>query len=157
MRVFLADDPPPFQATFRFERALVWEQFVAAADALDELEASSPDGAAPRLQGLAGRSASGARAPACDRDRSNPPHCAECSIEFRRQRGLWRRADLDAWLAANALDAARFERLLCREAALNAEAASRNTTLPFAMLDHLRLTGRFSDLLRDGQDQSRRL
>ena len=33
MRTFLADDPPPFQATFRFERALVWEQFVAAADA----------------------------------------------------------------------------------------------------------------------------
>ena len=40
MRVFLADDPPPFQATFRFERALVWEQFVAAADAPDDLEAS---------------------------------------------------------------------------------------------------------------------
>jgi hypothetical protein len=147
MQVFLADDPPPFQAMFRFERALVWEQFVAAADPLDELEADVLTEL--RLDCRAWREVRRAALGRLHGPRPVEPAALRKVLdEFRRERGLWRRADLDAWLAANALDAARFERLLCREAALNAEAAGRNTTLPFAMLDRLRLTGRFSDLLR---------
>ena len=46
------------------------------------------------------------------------------------------------------LDATALERLLCREATLDAEAVSCRSTLPFAMLDHLRLSGRFSVLLQ---------
>ena len=147
MRTFLADDPPPFQATFRFERALVWEQFVAAADAPNDLEASVLTEL--RLDCEAWRDVQRAALGRLHAPRQVDPTAQRRVLErFRRQRGLWRRADLDAWLTANALDAAALERLLRREATLDAEAASCKSTLPFAMLDHLRLTGRFSVLLQ---------
>ena len=148
MRVFLAEDPPPFQAAFRFERALVWEQFVAAADAPDDIEASVL--AELRLDFKAWRDVQRAALGRLHASQPVDPAAQRRVLDrFRRQRGLWRRADLDAWLTANALDATRLERLLCREAALEAEAASRAATLRFAMLDHLRLSGRFSELLHE--------
>ena len=146
MQVFLAEDPPPFQAAFRFERALVWEQFVAAADAPDDIEASVL--AELRLACKAWQDVQRAALGRLHAPRPVDPAAQRRVLDrFRRQRGLWRRADLDAWLTANALDAARLERLLCREATLDAETAGRAATLGFAMLDHLRLTGRFSELL----------
>ena len=147
MRTLLADDPAPFQATFRFERALVWEQFVATADSPNDLEASVLTEL--RLDCEAWRDVQRAALGRLHAPRQVDPTVQRRVLErFRRQRGLWRRADLDAWLTANALDAAALERLLRREATLDAEAASCKSTLPLAMLDHLRLSGGFIVLLQ---------
>jgi len=147
MARMLAEDPPPFEPQFHFERALVWQSFVAEADApddaesrvLDELRLDPEAWHATRLAAL-GRlhAARPAGVPAERRQMER----------FRRRRGLWRRADLDAWLAANALDAPRLERLLRHEAALHDAAAKSGPALDAAMLDHLRLNGRFAELLR---------
>ena len=123
----------------------MWEQFVAAADAPNDLEVSVLTEL--RLDCEAWRDVQRAALGRLHAPRQVDPAAQRRVLErFRRQRGLWRRADLDAWLTANALDAAALERLLRREATLDAEAASCKSTLQSAMLDHLRLTGRFSVL-----------
>jgi hypothetical protein len=148
MRNFLAGDPSPFQAAFRFERALVWEQFVADADSPDSTGASVL--AELRLDPKAWQDVQRAALGRLHAPRRVDPTAQRRQVErFREQRGLWRRADLDAWLVANALDTSRLERLLCKEAMLEAEAARRGSELQSAMIDHLRLTGRFAGLLRD--------
>ena len=105
----LANDPPPFRAPFRFERALVWEQFVRAAAApdgedalvLEELRLDPP----ARL--AAERAALGRLVAPAD-----PADMAATLDRFRTRQALWSRADLDAWLQRNALDVAGLERLL---------------------------------------------
>jgi hypothetical protein len=150
MASFLAEDPPPFQPAFRFERALVWEQFVADTDVPDGIEVQVL--AELRLNCKAWRDVQRAALGRLHPLRRVDPVLQREQLErFRQQRGLWRRAELDAWLAENALDAARLERLLCHEATLDTEAASRGTPLQSAMLDHLRLTDRFADLRRTVQ------
>ena len=142
--LLLASDPPPFQAPFRFERALVWERFVRAAaapDAADDLVLQELllDPAA-RL--AAERAALGRMAAPIE-----PPDIAATLDRFRARQGLWSRADLDAWMRRNALDAAALERMLQREAALDAAAQQGGPELQAAMLEHLRLAGQFSGLL----------
>ena len=140
----LARDPPPFQAPFRFERALVWEQFVRAASAPDEadtlvLEELLLD---PPARLAAERAALGRMAAPIA-----PPDIAATLDRFRARQGLWSRADLDAWMQRNALDTAALERILQREAALDEAARQGGPELHAAMLEHLRLTGQFSKLL----------
>jgi hypothetical protein len=147
MRDLLAEDPPPLQPSFRFERALVWEQFVAEEDAPHGAEASVL--AELRLDPVAWRAAQRAALGRLRAPQPADPAVMRRQLErFRRERGLWRRTELDAWLAANALDAAGLERLLRLEASLDSAAISRGATLQAAMLDHLRLTGGFAVLLR---------
>jgi len=144
MARLLENDPRPFRASFRFERALVWEQFVRAAappdaaDALvlEELRLDPPARLAAERAAL-GRMV----APA------EPADMAATLDRFRARQALWSRAELDAWLQRNALDAAGLERLLRREAALDAAAQQPGPELHAAMLEHLRLTGQFSKLL----------
>jgi len=64
---------------------------------------------------------------------------------FRAERGLARRADLDAWLADNAMTEADLSRLLREEAAL---AGGLSDVPPAAIADHLRLAGAYAPLLR---------
>jgi len=66
---------------------------------------------------------------------------------FRKRQALWSRAEVDGWLQRNALDAAGLERLLRREAALDAAAQRGGPELCASVLEHLRLTGQFSKLL----------
>jgi hypothetical protein len=144
MASLLENDPPPFRAPFRFERALVWEQFVRVAAPPDATDALVLDELRldPSARLAAERAALGRMvAPA------EPVDMAATLDRFRVRQGLWSRADLDAWLQRNALDAAGFERLLRREAALDAAAQQGGPDLHIAMLEHLRLTGQFSKLL----------
>ena len=144
MASLLENDPPPFRAPFRFERALVWEQFVRAAATpdpadtlvLEELRLDPPAWLAAE-RAVLGRMV----APA------EPADMAATLDRFRTRQALWSRTDLDAWLQRNALDATGLERLLRREATLDAAAQQGGPDLHIAMLEHLRLTGQFSKLL----------
>jgi len=140
----LARDPPPFRASFRFERALVWKQFVRATTipdeagdlVLQELRLNPP----ARL--AAERAALGRMMAPIE-----PPDLPAALDRFRARQGLWSRADLDAWMQRNALDTAALEQLLGREAALDAASQQREPALQAAMLEHLRLAGQFAPLL----------
>ena len=140
----LANDPPPFQPSFRFERALVWEQFVRAAVApnatdalvLEELRLDPPARLAAERAAL-GRTL----API------EPADIAATLDRFRARQSLWSRADLDAWLQRNALDTVGLERLLQREAALDTASHQGGEDLQAAVLEHLRLAGQFAPLL----------
>lgn len=152
MREMLGANPAPFQATFRFERALVWEQFVAEADALDDTEALVLEELRldPEEWQQVRRVVLGRLGPLQAADPTAERRQAE---QFRRQRGLWRRAQLDEWLRANALDLTRLERLLRKEAALNQAATQAGPALYLDMIEHLRLTGRFAELLRNAKNK----
>ncbi|MBV9248870.1 MAG: hypothetical protein JO227_06445 [Acetobacteraceae bacterium] len=141
---FAATNPVPFRPSFRFERALVWEQFVAGADAptAEEYAALEELRLDPRAwraceRAVLGRLQAPAESVALDREFER----------FRVRGGLWRRADLDGWMQANALDAAGLERLLRQEAALDKAGERQDAALAMAMADHLRLEGQFAALL----------
>lgn len=153
-----ADAPPP--PVFRMEHALVWERFVAAegsaaaaapegkeeAMVLDEL------GLDPAAWGAAARAAAG-RLALLERDGAAPPDDAAdppaAALDgFRRARGLTTRAALEDWLAANGETAPGLARLLREEAALDRAAQTLpRTRLRRAVLDGLRLSGRYAPLL----------
>lgn len=140
--------PPPF----RMERALVWERFVAA------YRDESPQGTAV-LARLAqdeaawratARDALG-RAAVLDAAANAKLGDARAALDrFRRERGLLRRADIDAWLDANGIAAPELERLLREEAVLDAAVGRAGDGLCGAMLDLLRLSGRYAELAVEG-------
>jgi hypothetical protein len=142
----------PFVPDFVMQQPLFWRRFVAAeADALDPSERRVLDRLRrdPDAWQACARAAIG-RLPARDRPEAapeTPPHRALGRL--RRERGLWRRDDLVAWMEANALDEAGLARLLRREDELDGMAAEETPELLRAMIDHLRLTGAFPALLRD--------
>jgi hypothetical protein len=135
---------PSFHPTFHFERALVWEKFVHTTptpsdDEAMVLEELRLDPAAYRVSARAvlGRLVM-------------PDATADPTVAletFRGRLGLWRRADLDAWIEQNVLDMAGLERLLRREAALDAAHSDAGSDLETAMLEHLRLSGAFPPLI----------
>jgi hypothetical protein len=156
MAALLATAPPRFAAEFVMQRPLFWRSFVAQCDA-DETDALDP--AAQRvLERLrrdpdawhaCARAALGRLPPASEgtAEAEVPPHLA--LDKLRRKRGLWRRSDLLAWMAANGLDEAELERLLLREDELDRAAAAAPAGLLRAMADHLRLSGAFAAILCD--------
>jgi hypothetical protein len=138
-----SDWPGPFVPAFRMERTLDWEKFETrltraeteagpdVALVLDELRLD-PDAWRACL-----RTVPGQRAPD-----DQEMDLADELDRFRRSHGLFRRADLDSWLKANALDEAGLIRLLRAEARLSAM-----TDPPVQdMADFLRLSGRFATL-----------
>jgi hypothetical protein len=70
----------------------------------------------------------------------------QAMTRFRSERGLFARADLDDWLAANAMDEVGFERLLIDEARLDALRESMGRATGRAIADELRRTGEFAEL-----------
>ncbi len=140
----LATDPPAFQPQFRFERALVWEQFVRAVAVLtvDEelvLEELRLD---LRAHQAAERAVLGrTMAPVA------PADITATLDGFRTRLGLLRRSELDDWMRDNALDVAGLERLLHREVAVEAAGRQGGATLAAALIEHLRLAGQFAPLL----------
>jgi hypothetical protein len=158
MAALLDTAPARFAADFVMQQPLFWRRFVAQCDA-DDTDALDP--AARRVLEQLRRDPGAWHA--CVRavlgrlpppsggtlvEAELPPHRA--LDRLRRERGLWRRTDLLAWMAANALDEAGLERLLLREAELDrAAAAEAPAGLLLAMADHLRLNGAFAALLQD--------
>jgi hypothetical protein len=156
MSVFLATSPAPFAADFVMQQPVFWRRFVSRCDA-DETAAldpaawrvleklrRDPDAWRACARAALGRGpspATGAIVPA------ETPHRA--LDRFRRERGLWRRSDLLAWMEANALDEAGLERLLRREDELDRVVAEAPPWLVRAMADHLRLSGAFSGIPGD--------
>jgi hypothetical protein len=147
--------PPRCVPGFAFARALVWERFVATEPAatlgedarlvLEELRLRPQEWRRALLAGL-GRLRALGEAPAA------APQAVRRELDaLRRREGLARRADLDGWMEANALDAAGLERLLTGQAALQSELAAPPPGLMEAMLDELRLAGRFALLLARGR------
>jgi hypothetical protein len=158
MAAFLATPPAPFAAGFVMQLPLFWQRFVARseaaeADALDPAASAAlarlrrdPDAWHACVRAVLGRLPPIA---AADGEADALPHRA--LDRLRRARGLWRRSDLVAWMAANALDEAGLEQLLRREEALDAAAETDAPPgLLRAMADHLRLSGGFDTLARVG-------
>lgn len=148
LQAMLVAPPTPFTAGFTLQEPLFWRRFVAACDedTLDPVEERALD----RLRD------DPARWHACLRavlGRLPPASVAASDVHaalgrLRQERGLWRRDDLVAWMALNALDEAGLEALLRREDALDRSAADPPAGVKRAMVDHLRLTGAFAALLR---------
>ena len=155
MQVFLADDPPPFQAMFRFERALVWEQFVAAADPLDELEADVLTEL--RLDCRAWREVRRAALGRLHGPRPVEPAALRKVLDAvpSRARPVAPRRPRRVAGGKRARRRAVRAAAVPAEAALDAEAAGRSTRRSGSRCSiSLRLTGRFSDLLRAVPDQA---
>jgi hypothetical protein len=156
----LATSPPPprFAAEFVMQQPLFWRRFVAECDA-DEADALDPAARRvlerlrrdPDAWHACARAALGRLPPTAGGTMAAaevPPHRA--LDRLRRERGLWRRSDLLAWMAANGLDEAGLERLLLREDELDRlVAAEAPAGLLRAMADHLRLSGGFAAILRE--------
>jgi len=151
----LRTGPPACVAGFAFERALVWERFVAAEPAvpldddarlvLEELRLRPEQWRRALLAGL-GRLRALGEAPAA------APEAVRRELDALRWRdSLARRADLDHWMDDNAVDADGLERLLAEQAALQAELQHPPPGLMAAVADELRLAGRFAELLARGR------
>ena len=158
MAALLANEPERFAADFVMQQPLFWRRFVAQCDA-DDADALDPAARRvlerlrrdPDAWHACARAVIGRLPPASGGtmvEAEMPPHRA--LDKLRRKRGLWRRSDLLAWMAANALDEAGLERLLLREDQLDrAVAAEAPAGLLQAIADHLRLSGTFAAILRD--------
>ncbi len=65
---------------------------------------------------------------------------------LREQFGLYARADLDRWMAANDLDASALEALIDEEAAVEALRARAGRAIEARLIDELRLSGAYPRL-----------
>jgi hypothetical protein len=157
MAALLATAPAPFTADFVMQQPLFWRRFVSQCDA-EDAEALDPAARCvlerlrrdPKAWRACARAVLGRLPPAGSGTMAEgemPPHRA--LDRLRRERGLWRRSDLLAWVEANGLDEAGLERLLLREDELDRAAAEAPAGLLRAMADHLRLSGAFAAILRD--------
>ncbi len=160
-----AEAPEPAEA-FSFERTTLWAQFVEAADrqapaepeALDRLVLEElrldPEAFAETRRHAAMRAA--ALQGAAPRD----PSMAEkrrALDRLRQRHGLWTRSGLEAWAETAGLDGPGFERLIEAEAALEIGAEEDAAAVETAMLDLLRLDGRFPALAERARDKAGRL
>jgi hypothetical protein len=147
---FLAGRPAPFVAPFRFERVQVWHDFVTTGDPLTVEESIVLEEARLRaddwhdaVRAALGRLCAIAASPAIPNDG------ARLALDrLRLAQGLTRRTDLDAWLASNVATAEWLRRVMDDEAAITASLALPPPGLDNTIVDHLRLTGRFSELLQ---------
>ena len=164
MATLLAADPEPFAADFVMRQPLFWRRFICEADANLEVEL---DAAAQmvldrlRCDPVAWHAC--ARAAIGRLPRLNPAGTSEVEQgvalhgaldRFRRERRLWGRDDVVAWMKANALDEPGLKGLLDRDNQLEREASSASARLLQAMVDHLRMSGAFSAILRDARGNS---
>jgi hypothetical protein len=162
MRALLAAAPEPMQVDYALEWTLAWDDAIATAAAsgapdaggsaawladervLEELRLEPATYRAVReralLRLLAGREAARQRRSIDQRVRR------DVLGRLRARLGLLTRADLDRWLAANALHGRRLEGIVGDEAALDAITARATPALGAALLDELRLRDDFTRL-----------
>lgn len=156
--LFLAGDPPPFRPGFAFAWTDAWDalfQATGAADeaVLDELRLGGGVAAVARRALV--------RVLAADADRSRAT-IAEAEMTAARERlrvrhKLWRRADLERWLATVGLGEAGFAALCREEAAIAGLLARRRGAVAVAMLAELRASGGFAVLAERARDKQHRL
>ena len=150
--------PQACMVDFRFERTYLWEEFVARnaaaeasargspveQDVLDEFRLQGPDACRKTTQlalaRLAAAHAGQAAATGASRD------LREVLTDMRKGRGLYTKAALDGWLAANHLDEAALTKLLRGEQALEELRARFAPLIEQAVLDELRLGGAYVQL-----------
>lgn len=74
---------------------------------------------------------------------------------LRERLGLFRRADLDAWLRQHHLDDAAFEQMMRNEALLDRFSKDEARQIGAHILDQLRLDGRYAELAAKAEDKRR--
>jgi hypothetical protein len=163
-----ADPPAAFDARFHFEWTERWDDALAAsgrrpalladkaasAEAiLDELRlaaAACPRAGGPSPGGIADTFRLALLRLLADRETrasgGDPRPPDQAGSRFRAERGLFTRAALERWLAANDLRAADLPRLIAEEAALERLALDLGDALAPKLLDQLRLDGRYPAL-----------
>jgi TfuA-like protein len=164
MRDFLAADPAPKRVEFHFEWTEMWDTVVggtiAAADdtalsaarILDELRLQGEPYRAWRRRALA--RLLGLREGSRRRLAADPGAVRTLRDQLRLSHGLFARAELEAWVSANDLDAAAFERLLGEEVMIEALAAAAGPDLEQQMLSELRLAGDYGALARRAREKA---
>ncbi|MFH5774340.1 TfuA-like protein [Paracoccus sp. NGMCC 1.201697] len=149
----ISDPPFHFEWTEAWANA-PWQSRLDDADAdavLNELrldpEAYLRTRDAALLQELAQRAA--------DRAGATPDETAiaRATRDFRLSRGFLRQSDLDAWISRNDMDRTDFDRLMNARVALD-NAGGNHSGLAAAMVDQLRMTGRYV-ALRDRAESKR--
>jgi hypothetical protein len=146
----------PASPTIHFEWTNFWDAFVARSEMsasapatkdqriLDELRLQGPEvyrqvESKALLRMVATNGA--ARPRKASRDE------ARTTLKRLRERfGLYARADLDRWMAANDLNAQALEALIDEQAAIEALRARAGRAIEARLIDELRLSGAYSDL-----------
>ena len=155
----------PEQA-FSFERTTLWAQFVEAAERSAPWEPETLEALVLeelRLDPSAfaeTRRLAAMRAAALQGTPPQTPTAAErrqALDSLRQRQGLWTRSSLEAWAQAAGLDGRGFDRLIAAEAALEAGASGDTAAVEAAILDLLRLDGRFPALAERARDKAERL
>jgi hypothetical protein len=160
----LADYPGPFAPAFRLEQASVWMRFLereglarAGSDperaVMDELR-WQPAARRQALRHAVLRRAAIAQAAAAGTEPS--PRELRASLDtLRHAFGLMTHEALQAWATDNGLDEEGLGRLVREEALLNLLEGQDDGTLASAAADHLRLSGRFAELVARSEAKRR--
>ena len=168
----MAADPLPMQVDYVFEWTEMWDDATTTAAASGPIDADGEGGWVSeervldelRLDPDAYRSVYerallsllAKREADRRRHRVDPSARRQALARLRARHGLFARADLDRWLAANDLDAGRLEPLLDDQARLEAIGRLAEPSLRDRLLDELRLRGdhgRFARRARDKHDR----
>jgi len=158
--------PEPPAEPFSFERTTLWAQFVEAAGRQAPAEPEALDGLVLDELRLDPEAFAETRRHAVMRSAAlqgvlpRDPSAAEkrqALDRLRQRQGLWTRGDLEAWAQAAGLDAQGFERLIEAEAALEDGAEEDPAAVEAAMLDLLRLDGRFPALAERAREKAERV
>ena len=146
----------PASSAYHFEWTSLWDAFVARSEmsasapsakgqlVLDELRLQGPEAyrqvEAKALMRMV--AASGAARP----NKVSRDDARAALKRLREQFGLYARADLDRWMAANDLDASALEALIDEEAAVEALRARAGRSIEARLIDELRLSGAYPRL-----------
>lgn len=157
---FAAADFPPFRAGFRFAWTDAWDAlYRASVDAydegiLDEIRLQPTLFDAVRRTALARYLATRSAV----RPDDLPLRRRRQAVERLRDRlGLWRQAELDAWLGTRAMDKRGFAALAVEELLLEEAADQERENVLRAILDELRLSDDFPRLAQRARDKERLL
>jgi hypothetical protein len=158
MREALARPDPP-AAPFRFERTHFWDEMTSRPDAwargtgasdpavLEELRLEGPEAHDRARSRALARLLAGHAVARLELSESREA-MTRTLTRLRAERGLYRRAELDAWMDDNDLDSAELERLVEAETRLDAVAGAASGALDAALIDELRLSGAYPRLVR---------
>lgn len=166
MQDAVAADQTP-SAAFRFERTHFWDDLVervageraaretdvTAERILDEVRLLGPDAYRIAMKNALARLLAERESL---RGGFTPPPEAKAAVisEHRRDLGLYRRSQLDAWMSENHLDQASYDRLVEHEALLRQFTEANPAILASYLLDELRMSGRFHQLFKRASDKT---
>jgi hypothetical protein len=153
-----ARDSIETQPKYNFEWTQLWDEFVrrfetgqentgasAPQRIVEELRLEGPE-AYGRVEAMAllRKIAESGAGPAAA---SHPREDLQTTVtEIRSRLGLFRRADLDGWMARNGLDVNALERLAAEETSLKRLRDRTKASLELQILDELRMTGAYERL-----------